>query len=69
MMRGASIGYIGFFIVLLLVTGGLILYFDKKGYANSGMKKEHKTAHFLGWFNIAAGIATFIGNWLLQKLL
>jgi hypothetical protein len=69
MMRGASIGYLQFAIALLLITGGLMLYFDKQGYKKAGMTKEHKTAHFLGWFNITAGICAIVGSWLYEKLI
>ncbi len=59
-----TIGYMNYIIVLLLLTGGLILLFDVRDYAASGMFKEKQSALFMGWGNIVLGILLFIGNWV-----
>jgi hypothetical protein len=69
MMMGSSIGFVGFTVILLLLSGGLVLYYDKKGYEKSGMKKEKKAASFLGWFNIVLGIAAYLVNWIYQAMI
>lgn len=60
------IGYLNYVLVLLIVTGILILFFDVKGYNMAHMKKEEKTARYLGWFNVSVGILMFTGNWAYQ---
>jgi hypothetical protein len=57
-------GYIDFTILILLITGALSLQIDVKIYALSNQLKEKKAARFMGWFNIALGVAAFIGNWV-----
>ncbi|NOU92110.1 hypothetical protein GC093_02520 [Paenibacillus sp. LMG 31456] len=64
-----SIGYINFTVLLMLLTGGAILWIDVKEYNKTGMKREKRAARFLGWFNIVAGSGAFIVNWVYQKML
>ncbi|CAH0119490.1 hypothetical protein PAE9249_01994 [Paenibacillus sp. CECT 9249] len=68
MIGGGQVGF-GFIvsaIPLWLVTGWLILQWDMKNYEQKNMKKEKKVARFLGWFNVAAGILSFVANWMLR---
>ncbi|WP_367398189.1 CLC_0170 family protein [Paenibacillus sp. MSJ-34] len=37
-----------------------------ENYEQKNMKKEKKVARFLGWFNVAAGILSFVANWMLR---
>ncbi|MCR8634741.1 CLC_0170 family protein [Paenibacillus radicis (ex Xue et al. 2023)] len=63
-----SIGYANFTVLLMLLTGVFILWIDVKGYNRTGMKREQRTARFLGWFNIIAGLGTFIVNLFYQSM-
>ena len=66
MASGLSIGYAGFSIFLLIVTGICMLLIDVKVYEMEGMKKEKSAARFLGWLNIILGLLTFAGNQVYQ---
>lgn len=61
-----DVGYLGYVILLLVVTGCLNLFIDVKRYANAGLKKEKGVVRFLGWFNLSLGFLVFIGNWVLE---
>ena len=63
---GTNIGYISFVVMLCLMSGGLILYFDVNGYKLTGMNKERKVATFLGIFNISLGALIWVANWVMQ---
>lgn len=67
MVSDLAIGYMNYIIVLMLLTGGLILWFDARNYETSGMFKEKKSAQFMGWTNIVLGILLFIGNWVYKS--
>jgi hypothetical protein len=60
-------GLLGYFEVLLIVTGWLTVRFEAKQYAASGKRVEQRAAKIAGWLNIAAGIALFAGSWILSK--
>lgn len=60
------IGFINYFVILLIVTGALILIFDVRNYAMAKMNKEARVSQFLGWLNVALGIIVFSGNWAYQ---
>jgi hypothetical protein len=63
------IGYINYSVVIFIVSGLLLLYFDVTGYGIQEMKKEQKVARILGWVNVSLGSLMFIGNWFFQRLL
>lgn len=54
-------------VLLLLITGILILFFDVKRYEAAKMNKEKRGARFAGWLNICLGIILFIGYWVYEK--
>lgn len=63
------VGYSYYIILLFLVTGILILRFDKRGYRMKNMVKEYRVAHWLGWTNFALGLLTLLANWIYQSML
>lgn len=67
-MEGFSIGYTNFTVLLMLLTGGLLLFRDVKMYELKGMQKEQKATKRLGWLNITAGAILWTGNWAYQNL-
>ncbi|WP_274648912.1 CLC_0170 family protein [Paenibacillus humicola] len=67
MQFGGGIGYIGFIVTLMLITGILTLRIDTKRYEVSGMKREQKAARIVGWFNVVIAIGIYIGNWVIHK--
>ncbi|MCH6265527.1 MULTISPECIES: CLC_0170 family protein [Neobacillus] len=58
------IGFLGYVIVILFLTGSLILLTDSKAYKNANMKKEKIASLFLGWINISTGIALLAVQWI-----
>ncbi|WP_368086784.1 CLC_0170 family protein [Paenibacillus sp. yr247] len=54
-------------ILLLLVSGILVLYFDVKLYKKANMNKEKKGALFAGWFNISLGVVSFFSYLIYEK--
>ncbi|WP_248924373.1 CLC_0170 family protein [Paenibacillus hamazuiensis] len=69
MQTGFTIGYMNFTVILFLLTGGALLWFDVQGYRHKGMNKEEKAARFLGWINIAMGGIGYVGYWIYGMLL
>lgn len=67
MSDASYIGYIYYVAILLLVTGGLILRVEVKGYEMVEMQKEKKAALFFGWFNVLLGLITLVANWAFQQ--
>jgi O-antigen/teichoic acid export membrane protein len=63
---GKNVGYINYVVLLCVITGLLILYFDVNGYKLSGMKKERKAAKFLGIFNVSIGTLIWIATLLIE---
>ncbi|SFE80752.1 CLC_0170 family protein [Alteribacillus iranensis] len=63
-MVGTSFTY---FVTLLLITGGLVLFFDRRTYRKNNMKKEVAFARVLGWGNILVGVVLYVGNWVYQN--
>lgn len=62
-----DIGYIGYVVALLIITGALILRFDVRAYKMADMKKEKKFAKVLGWGNMIVGVLLFVVNWASQN--
>lgn len=58
------IGFLGYVIVILFLTGSLILLTDSKAYKNENMKKEKNASLFLGWINISTGIVLLAVQWI-----
>jgi hypothetical protein len=54
-------------VLLLLVSGLLVLFFDVKNYTKANMLKEKKGALFAGWFNISLGVLSFFGYWVYER--
>jgi hypothetical protein len=50
-------------VFLFLATGAFILGVDARRFKLARMRREGKYAFLLGWFNIAAGVAVWAGNW------
>jgi hypothetical protein len=55
---GGNIGYHGYVIGLLLISGILTVVIDAKKYRASGMEKETRAARFIGWLNISLALAS-----------
>lgn len=62
-----EIGYINYFIFLLLLTGGYNFIFVTKKYGLGDMRKEKNTAQFVGLLNILLAVFIFVGKWAYQK--
>ena len=63
--NGYTISYLNFAILLLMLSGGLILLTDVKGFKLAGLIKEFKVSRFLGWFNIITGIVLIFAKLLI----
>jgi len=62
-------GYMMYVVFLFLATGAFILGVDARRFKHLRMRREGKYAFFLGWFNIAAGLAAWGGNWVYTQFL
>ena len=58
------IGYVGYVITILFLTGSLILLTDMKAYKNANLKKEQKASLYLGWINLSLGALIMLTNWI-----
>jgi hypothetical protein len=64
-----QLSYINFLVMLFLVTGIFVLVFDTKVYKQQKQAKEEKVSRVLGWMNIALGVLSYAGNWVIQMWL
>ncbi len=69
MLTITSAGYNNYTVLLFLLSGWMILRFDKKRYRMANMKKEMKAAAVIGWGNVALGILGFTGYKVAAMLL
>ncbi|MGZ4031335.1 MAG: CLC_0170 family protein [Tumebacillaceae bacterium] len=61
-----QLSYINFLVILFLISGIFVLVFDTLVYKQQNQTKEEKVSRFLGWMNIALGILSYVGNWVIQ---
>jgi len=61
MLGFSAVGYNNFTVFLFLLSGWMILRFDRKRYKMADMKPERRAASVAGWINIALGIVGFVG--------
>ncbi len=70
MFTFTSVGYTNYTVLLFVLSGWMILRFDKKRYRMADMKKEMKAAAVVGWLNVALGILGYAGykiaGWLMH---
>lgn len=55
------VGYVNYIVVLFLLTGGMLLRFEVKGYELASMHKERKAARILGWCNLSLSLMIYLG--------
>jgi hypothetical protein len=65
---GGNIGYHGYVIMLLLISGILTIVIDARKYRASGMGKETKAARVIGWLNICLAAVYFAGSEIYSML-
>lgn len=55
-----AMNYLGYAILLALLTGALLLWVDVPSYDAPGMKREKKTARAAAWINLSLGGVGFL---------
>lgn len=58
-----EVGYVNYLVILFMITGLLIVFFEVKGFKRSKLMKESKVARWLGWTNVGFGAIVFLANW------
>jgi hypothetical protein len=59
-MHQGNFGYMGYIILLLVITGWMLIRLDTNGYKIEKMPRERKLARILGWINISLAGCAFI---------
>jgi hypothetical protein len=59
-MFQTNFGYLGYIILLLVITGWMLIRLDTNGYKIENMPRESKLARILGWINISIAGCAFI---------
>lgn len=64
-MQQYHVGYLHYIVVLFVVTGWILLRYERKVYNDVGMTREGTFARVLGWINILMGGLASITNWFI----
>ena len=63
-----NLGYLQYIVGLFVVTGLILLLFERKQYTKGDMTREANFARILGWINITLGVVTSSTNWVIGML-
>jgi len=61
MLIFGAMGYNNFTVFLFILSGWMILRFDRRRYGMADMKPERRAASIVGWINVTLGVVGFVG--------